>query len=247
MGLLEAHGGVDLVKRDAEPVGYHFGALVGAEGGKQGGGRHRRARNARCAEGVLRIDDDGRVLSHWPPAHGLARHTVVVELLDERVEDGDIDELSALAVEKVLTSVSVESFEDGLTVRFELLDAEGVTDLELLRCFALHQSYRAHRHALIDEGLHEQNLDEIDERENSLAAAALAMEKRIRPTLVTRSTLVAVSFDPPANARCIQLGEARHVRHKIDTPCELVGVVLGFVHGVLLQASHCHKSSGFAE
>jgi len=65
----------------------------------------------------------------------------------------------------VLAAISVESFEDGLTVRFELLDAEGVTDLELLRCFALHQSYRAHRHAPIDESLHEQNLDEIDERE----------------------------------------------------------------------------------
>jgi len=32
---------------------------------------------------------------------------------------------------------------------------------------------------LIDERLHEQNLDDIDERENSLALAALALEERI--------------------------------------------------------------------
>ena len=120
-------------------------------------------------------------------------------------------------------------------------------DLELLCCFGLHQSYGAHRHALIEEGLHEQNLDEIDERENSLAPAALSMEEGIRPALITRAILVAVSFDPPANARRIQLGEAGHVRDQVDAPCELVGIVLGFVHSVLLQASHCHRLTDFAE
>ncbi|HMJ56985.1 MAG TPA: hypothetical protein VK540_33180 [Polyangiaceae bacterium] len=109
MGLLEAHGGAHLVERDAEPISDHFGALVGAEGCEQGGRRNGCARNARCTEGVLRIDDDGRVFAHGPPAHGFARHAVVVELLDERIEDGDVDELSMLAVEEVLVAISVRT------------------------------------------------------------------------------------------------------------------------------------------
>ena len=99
---------------------------------EEGARRYARALHDGCAEGALRVEDDGGPLASRPPSDSIAGR-VVVKGLQERVEHGRKDEVLSRQVEEKLKPclmLIAQSGEDGLAVGLELLYAERVRGLE---------------------------------------------------------------------------------------------------------------------